>query len=79
MPRVDDFYSVNQVNKPPENRLYHTRSTIELYRLHRDLVIARPGSRSEISDRRSEEREARFDFTHGNDGQACRRLQKCAL
>ena len=26
MPKVEDFYSVNEVNKPPENRVYHYNS-----------------------------------------------------
>jgi hypothetical protein len=23
VPKIDDFYSVNEVNKPPRNRVYH--------------------------------------------------------
>jgi len=26
VPKVDEFYSVNEFNKPPENRVYHNNS-----------------------------------------------------
>jgi hypothetical protein len=26
VPKVEDFYSVNEVNKPPEDRVYHNNS-----------------------------------------------------
>ena len=26
MPRVDDFYSVNEINKPADQRVYHDNS-----------------------------------------------------